>query len=242
MSDTIASDEWITTGDAARLLGVTTTTVKNLLRKGKLDGYRLPTRGNHWRVSLSSLSDARPGKSAVGKSREAICKSELASRDVFTTSEVALLCRVAARTVAQWFDAGMLTGYRIPGSKDRRITRQSLVDFLQQHNMPLRELAHGGVLLVGLPVEVAEAVYASLGGRPCFRAASWLQAGVLAERHRPACIVVDARIGDLTTAAQCLRRLGVRLILLASEDVTAAEGYEVVEYPWGVESVKVVTQ
>ena len=42
-------------------------------------------------------------------------------KDVLTTGEVAKICNVAPRTVSKWFDSGALTGYRIPGSKDRRI-------------------------------------------------------------------------------------------------------------------------
>ena len=42
-------------------------------------------------------------------------------KDVLTTGEVAKICNVAPRTVSKWFDSGALHGYRIPGSKDRRI-------------------------------------------------------------------------------------------------------------------------
>ena len=42
-------------------------------------------------------------------------------KDVLTTGEVAKLCNVAPRTVSKWFDSGSLKGYRIPGSRDRRM-------------------------------------------------------------------------------------------------------------------------
>ena len=42
-------------------------------------------------------------------------------KDILTTGEVAKICNVAPRTVSKWFDSGQLRGYRIPGSKDRRI-------------------------------------------------------------------------------------------------------------------------
>jgi len=35
---------------------------------------------------------------------------------VFTTGQVAKICKVAPRTVSKWFDSGRLKGYRIPGS------------------------------------------------------------------------------------------------------------------------------
>src|SRR5947207_1217774 len=42
-------------------------------------------------------------------------------KKVFTTGQVAKICKVAPRTVSKWFDSGRLRGYRIPGSQDRRI-------------------------------------------------------------------------------------------------------------------------
>ncbi|MCH7632799.1 MAG: helix-turn-helix domain-containing protein, partial [Planctomycetes bacterium] len=50
--------------------------------------------------------------------------------DILTTGEVAKICNVAPRTVAKWFDRGELRGYRIPGSKDRRIPTSHLLSFL----------------------------------------------------------------------------------------------------------------
>ena len=57
-------------------------------------------------------------------------------KDVLTTGEVAKICNVAARTVSKWFDSGQIEGYRIPGSKDRRIPVQSLMTFMQEHGIP----------------------------------------------------------------------------------------------------------
>ena len=59
---------------------------------------------------------------------------------VFTTGQVAKICKVAPRTVSKWFDSGRLKGYRIPGSQDRRIPREFLIKFLKEHGMPLGDL------------------------------------------------------------------------------------------------------
>src|SRR5207302_9053964 len=61
-------------------------------------------------------------------------------KKVFTTGQVAKICKVAPRTVSKWFDSGRLRGYRIPGSQDRRIPREHLIKFLKEHGMPLGEL------------------------------------------------------------------------------------------------------
>src|SRR5687768_11242767 len=64
-------------------------------------------------------------------------------KDVLTTGEVAKICNVAPRTVSKWFDSGALRGYRIPGSKDRRIPLNQLIRFMKQHGMPLNGLMTG---------------------------------------------------------------------------------------------------
>lgn len=65
----------------------------------------------------------------------------LSERKVFSTGQVAALCHVSPRTASKWIDSGRLPGYRIPGSTDRRVTRDALVAFLTLHGMPLGELA-----------------------------------------------------------------------------------------------------
>src|SRR5262245_41820723 len=75
-----------------------------------------------------------------------------AMKKVFTTGQVAKICKVAPRTVSKWFDSGRLRGYRIPGSQDRRIPREHLIKFLKEHGMPLGELEEEGlhkILIIG---------------------------------------------------------------------------------------------
>src|SRR5260370_42004624 len=75
-----------------------------------------------------------------------------AMKKVFTTGQVAKICKVAPRTVSKWFDSGRLRGYRIPGSQDRRIPREHLIRFLKEHGMPLGELEEEGwhkILIIG---------------------------------------------------------------------------------------------
>ena len=80
---------------------------------------------------------------------------------VFTTGQVAKICKVAPRTVSKWFDSGRLKGYRIPGSQDRRIPREYLIKFLKEHGMPLGDLedeAMAKVLVVGQDQLLIEAL------------------------------------------------------------------------------------
>src|SRR5512140_1458731 len=81
-------------------------------------------------------------------------------KEVLTTGDVARACHVAPRTVSKWFDTGELRGYRIPGSRDRRIPVDQLVAFMRAHGIPLDGLDGGicRVLIVttGLPAALVE--------------------------------------------------------------------------------------
>lgn len=59
---------------------------------------------------------------------------------VYTTGQVAKICKVAPRTVSKWFDSGHLKGYRIPGSQDRRIPHENLIKFLKENGMPTEDV------------------------------------------------------------------------------------------------------
>lgn len=69
-------------------------------------------------------------------------------KNVLTTGDVAKICNVAPRTVSKWFDTGQLKGYRIPGSKDRRIPMSELMRFMKQHGMPTDALKGTGKMRV----------------------------------------------------------------------------------------------
>ena len=122
----------------------------------------------------------------------------LQEKEVLTTGEVARICHVAPRTVSKWFDTGKLRGYRIPGSRDRRIPREQLMAFMRAHGIPMDSLEDGccRVLIVGTsaPSELAEAMNAT--GRFEVRTAeNGFEAGVLAQQFRPHVVVLDAIVG-----------------------------------------------
>ena len=58
-------------------------------------------------------------------------------KSVLSTGEVARICNVSSRTVQKWFDQKLISGYRIPGSKDRRIPRKELMRFMLQNDIPI---------------------------------------------------------------------------------------------------------
>lgn len=56
---------------------------------------------------------------------------------VLTTGLVAKFLRFAPRTVANLIDKGMLKGFKVPSSKDRRVTVRSLLSFMRENDLPV---------------------------------------------------------------------------------------------------------
>lgn len=127
-------------------------------------------------------------------------------KDVLTTGDVARICRVAPRTVSKWFDTGKLRGYRIPGSRDRRIPMTQLVAFMRAHGIPLDGLDQGccRVMLLSrdLPTDLVQNVNAS--ERYELRVASnGFEAGMIAQEFRPHVVVVDMGQDENEAAGVC---------------------------------------
>ena len=173
-------------------------------------------------------------------------------KKVFTTGQVAKICKVAPRTVSKWFDSGRLKGYRIPGSQDRRIPREQLVRFLKEHGMPLAELedeTQSKLLLVGLDGTLAATLRERLPETDGFKfeiAASGFEAGIQAESLHPDAIVIDLKLGrnEALQICQNLRRKPeytntILIALVGAEDLAgdglAQQGFnEVFRKPFDV--------
>ncbi len=129
-------------------------------------------------------------------------------KDVLTTGEVAKICNVAPRTVSKWFDSGQLRGYRIPGSKDRRIPLNALVRFMKQHHIPLDGLRSGQtrVLIVDSDSQVVETLTSVLSEQANYdvrAAGTGFAAGVECEKFRPHVLLLDVHIADVDAMQLC---------------------------------------
>ncbi len=123
-------------------------------------------------------------------------------KDILTTGEVAKICNVAPRTVSKWFDSGQLKGYRIPGSKDRRIPLNGLIKFMKQHSIPLDGLQSGRtrVLIVDDEseiVDVLEKVLTEQANYEVRKAHGGFSAGIECEKFRPHVLLVDMHLGEV---------------------------------------------
>ena len=128
--------------------------------------------------------------------------SSTRTRDILTTGEVAKICNVAPRTVSKWFDNGSLKGYRIPGSKDRRIPMTQLVRFMKQHEIPLDGLQSGStrVLFIDAASETLDVLAKVLTEQAHYAVEithGGFSAGVTAEKFRPHVILVDMHLDSI---------------------------------------------
>jgi len=118
-------------------------------------------------------------------------------KDVLTTGQVAQICNVAPRTVTKWFDSGQLKGYRIPGSRDRRIPASELMRFMKTHNIPVTSMLETGklkVLIIDDNKENAAHLAAALATKADYQvetAHNGFDAGVLAQRFTPHAVLIN---------------------------------------------------
>lgn len=149
---------------------------------------------------------------------DAVRMSNPSSKSVLTTGEVATICKVAARTVSKWIDTGRLEGYRIPGSRDRRVTREALDRFIRDNRLPTAGIAASSaerVLVVDADTSTATMLAETLAqetGREARVARTAFEAGVTCGRFAPDWMFVDTSVGmaEIVGLVSILRTEGSR--------------------------------
>jgi len=129
-------------------------------------------------------------------------------KNVLTTGDVAKICNVAPRTVSKWFDSGQLKGYRIPGSKDRRIPLSELIRFMKVHNMPAMAIPVGTtrVLIVDTDESKSLAWAEALRSRGDYEVEvvrSNFEAGLVAQKITPHVMLVSLLARDIDATDIC---------------------------------------
>lgn len=129
-------------------------------------------------------------------------------KQVFTTGEVAQICKVSQQTVIRCFDNGKLGGFRVPGSRFRRIPRDALLSFMKEHEIPLDQLDSGKrrVLVVDDDEAIVEMFTELLERDGRFEvktAATGYEAGILTEQFRPDIMLLDFKLPDINGNAVC---------------------------------------
>ncbi|HVJ81725.1 MAG TPA: response regulator [Planctomycetia bacterium] len=131
-------------------------------------------------------------------------------KTVFTTGEAARICKVSQQTIIRCFDSGQLKGFRVPGSRFRRIPRETLHKFMKENGIPTDALDNDKreVLLVDDDLDLVETVRAALDrdGRFDVKVANnGFDAGMIVKEHRPELIVLDVMLPDINGREVCQR-------------------------------------
>ncbi len=144
------------------------------------------------------------GTPALQRDGQAIMKT------VFTTGEAAKICKVSQQTIIRCFDSGQLKGFRVPGSRFRRIPREQLYSFMRENGIPTDALESGKrrILIVDDDEELVELIFDVLerDGRFEVRTANnGFDAGMMVREYRPDLIVLDVMLPDINGKEVCQR-------------------------------------
>lgn len=134
-------------------------------------------------------------------------------KTVFTTGEAAKICKVSQQTIIRCFDSGQLRGFRVPGSRFRRIPRESLYAFMKENKIPTDALESGKrkVLVVDDDKDLVELLVDVLERDGRFETRSvnnGFDAGLMAYEYRPDLIILDVMLPDINGKEVCVRVRG----------------------------------
>jgi len=134
----------------------------------------------------------------------------MATKTVFTTGEAAKICKVSQQTIIRCFDSGQLKGFRVPGSRFRRIPREQLFVFMRDNGIPTDALESGKrkVLIVDDDHELVELISDVLDRDTRFEVRSvnnGFDAGMMVKEYRPDLIVLDIMLPDINGKEVCQR-------------------------------------
>jgi excisionase family DNA binding protein len=129
---------------------------------------------------------------------------------VYTTGEAAKICKVSQQTIIRCFDNGTLKGFRVPGSRFRRIPRADLYAFMRANGIPTDALESGKrkLLIVDDDQELVDLLVDTFERDSRFEiktANNGFDAGMLVKEFRPDLVVLDIMLPDINGKEVCQR-------------------------------------
>lgn len=134
----------------------------------------------------------------------------MSTKTVFTTGEAAKICKVSQQTIIRCFDSGQLKGFRVPGSRFRRIPREHLFNFMRDNGIPTDSLESGKrkILVVDDDLDLVELMTDVLDRDGRFESKSvnnGFDAGMMVKEYHPDLIILDVMLPDINGKEVCQR-------------------------------------
>lgn len=133
---------------------------------------------------------------------------ELHEKQVFTTGEAAEVCKVSQQTIIRCFDAGRLKGFRVPGSRFRRIPREELIRFMKANEIPTEVFGQGKKKILVVDddpqiVELFKDIFGTDGRYELQTATTGYDAGLLTTDFKPDLMILDYMLPDINGNMVC---------------------------------------
>lgn len=179
----------------------------------------------------------------------------MTQKTVFTTGEAAKVCKVSQQTIIRCFDNGSLKGFRVPGSRFRRIPRDLLFQFMHENGIPTDALESGKrrVLIVDDDEDLVELLVDVFERDARFdirTANNGFDAGMAVKEFRPDLVVLDVMLPDINGKEVCQKirsdksLAAVRVICISGmveldkiNDLKVAGANEFLQKPFTVDSL-----
>ena len=132
-------------------------------------------------------------------------------KEYLTTCQAAKICKCSQQTIIRCFDDGKLKGYRVPGSRFRRIPKENLFAFIREFGLPTDALEVSSkrkVLVVDDDPDLVELIVSVLEADRRFEtkvATNGFEAGMMVKEYRPDIIILDVMLPDINGKEVCIR-------------------------------------
>lgn len=181
--------------------------------------------------------------------------SNLDSKKVFTTGEAAEICKLSQQTIIRCFDSGRLHGFRVPGSRFRRIPRDGLIRFMRENNIPIDRVDNGKhrIVIVDDDPQIIELFMDVLGSDNRLEiksATTGYDAGILTEQFKPHVMILDYMLPDVNGNVVCKtvreqpELTGMKIIIVSGvvnqdeiADLLKAGADDFVQKPFNIEKL-----